>query len=57
MVKIGHDAWAIAHKNGQFGSKIKNVKKVQKRLYYHIKVVVSKKTLQKTPIIREMTAF
>ena len=44
--------------NGQFGSKIKNAKKVRKiRLYDHIRVVVCKKPLEKTPNIREMRAF
>ena len=27
MAKICHDAWAIAHENGAFGSKTKNAKK------------------------------
>ena len=37
MAKIGNDAWAIAHakcsmQNAQFGSKIKNAKKVRKTI-------------------------
>ena len=32
MAKIGQYAWAIAHANGQFGSKIKNAKKVRKMI-------------------------
>ena len=47
--------------NGRFRSKIKNAKKivwVEKRLYDHIKVVVCKKPLQKTPeTIRKMDSI
>ena len=32
MARIGHDAWAIAHENAQFGSKIKNAKKLRKKI-------------------------
>ena len=32
MARIGHDAWAIDHENAQFGSKIKNAKKVRKTI-------------------------
>ena len=40
-----------------FGQKLKMPKRSQKRLYDHIKVVVYKKPLQKTPNIRKMTGF
>ena len=32
MAKIGHDAKAMPLQNGQFGSKIKNAKKVRKTI-------------------------
>ena len=39
--------------NGQFGSKIKNAKKVRKTDFYdHIRVVMCKKPLEKRPNIR-----
>ena len=34
MAKIGHDAEALAFANGQFGSKIKNAKKVRKTIVW-----------------------
>ena len=39
------------------GQKLKMLQRCEKRLYCHIKVVVCKKQLQKTPNIRKMTAF
>ena len=39
------------------GQKLKMPKKCEKRLYEHIRVVVCKKQLQKTPNIQKMRAF
>ena len=39
------------------GQKLKIPKRCEKRLYDHNRVVVCKKPLQKTPIIRKMRAF
>ena len=39
------------------GQKLKMPKTCQKRFYNHVRVVVCKKRLQKTPNIRKMRAF
>ena len=57
MTENGKDAWAIARAKCQFGSKLKISKRCEKRLYDHIKVVVCKNPLQKTPNIRKVRAF
>ena len=44
-------------KTVSLAQKLKMPKRCEKRLYHHIKVVVCKKPLQKTPHIRKMTAF
>ena len=58
MAKIGHDAKAIAFaKCVSLGQKLKMPKRCEKRFYDHIRVVVCKKPLLKTPNIRKMRAF
>ena len=50
MAKIGHHAKAIAfEKRSVLGEKFKMSKRCENRYYDHIKVVVCKKVLQKTP--------
>ena len=55
---MGHLAKAIAHakaiRNGQFGSKLKMQKTCQKSFYNYIRVVLSKKPLEKASNIGEM---
>ena len=58
--QIGHLAKAISAtlQNGQFGSKIQMAKNVcQKRFYKHVRVVLCKKPLGKTPNTPEMRPF
>ena len=58
MAQIGHDAKAIAFaKVFSLGQKLKMPKRCEKRLYHHIRVVVCKKPLQKTPNIRKKCQF
>ena len=59
MAKIGHDAQALQRlcKMVSLGQKLKMPKRCEKRLYEHIRVVVCKKPLQKTPNIRKVWAF
>ena len=52
MAKIGHDAMVYSlWKMVNLGQKLKMPKKCEKRLNEHIRVVVCKKPLQKTPNI------
>ena len=57
ILKIGHLAKAIDFEMVSFGQKLKWAKTCEKRFYEHIRVVLSKKPLIKTPNIREMRAF
>ena len=58
MAKIGHHAKAIAFaKKVSLGQKLKMSKRCENRYYDHIKVVVCKKVLQKTPNIGKMRGF
>ena len=58
MVKIGHYAKAInPRKMVSLGPKLKFTKTCGKCLYYHTRVVLRKKQLQKRANIRKMTAF
>ena len=57
-MKIGHlvkaidfAKWSVWVKNSKWP------KTCEKRFYKHIRVVLRKKTLEKTPIIREMRTF
>ena len=56
--QIGQNAWALAHaKLSVWLKKVKMPKTCEKWLYGHIRVVVCKKPLKKTPIILKMRAF
>ena len=58
MADIGHKAWAIAHEKWPvLGQKLKMPKRFYKILYDHIRVVVCKKPLLKTPNIQKMRVF
>ena len=58
MGKIGHHAWVIAHgPNCQFGSKIKNVKKVRTVIVRPHYSCCVQKTAPKTRNIRKIKAF
>ena len=57
-MKIGHLAKAIDFaKWSVWVKKKKRPKTCEKRFYKHVRVVLCKKPLQKTPYIREMRTF
>ena len=56
MAKDGHKGYSPC-KILSLGQKIKLPQTCEKRLYKHIRVVLCKKRLQKTAIIRKMRAF
>ena len=57
MDNIGRDSWTVDHAKWSLWVKNKNAKTVRKSLYDRIRVVVRKKTLQKTPNIKRMREF
>ena len=57
MAKTGHEEDATALANVTFVQKLKIPKSWQKRFYDHIRVVLCKKPLYKTPNIQKIKAF
>ena len=57
MTKLGHHGWAIALAKWSVWPKLKMSQRCLKRSYDHIRVVVSKKVLKKTPYIGKMRGF
>ena len=56
-MKNGHFGEAIGRQNGYFGSEIKRPKTYQKLLYNHMRVLLYKEGLERTPNIEEMKSL